>query len=337
MIMQSSTQRRNPLLQKTLRNSALFLILVSMLLGQDHPIFRVKVDMVVLSFQVTDNKGKYINGLKPKDIRVLEDGIPQKFSTFAEGSKPPVEVSPDGTLKPIPVTEAGIAEGRSDAFVGTNVFVLFDTSNYMYRGFVYASDAIADFVRGLDRADSVAVYTFSRNLKRDAPLTRDRSDAILGLRKAVAGDDAALYNGLLLALRDAAKVPGRKVIIVFSNGPDNASMVAPDDVRAVAEDEGIPIYVISTNDVNKDPMSSAVFKRISTRTGGKAYFAKTWQRQVEAFESIREDLGNSYTITYYPQTNSNEGFRKINVEIVSDVGKKYRVRARPGYRPQGGF
>jgi len=214
---------------------------------------------------------------------------------------------------------------------------LFDTSNYMYRGFVYASDAIADFVRGLDRNDSVAVYTFSRNLKRDAPLTHERNEAILGLRKAVAGDDAALYNGLLLTLRDAAKVPGRKVIIVFSNGPDNASMVAPDDVRAVAEDEGIPIYVISTNDVNKDPMSSAVFKRISTRTGGKAYFAKTWQKQVEAFESIREDLGNSYTITYYPQANPNEGFRKINVEIVSDVGKKYRVRARPGYRPRGGF
>ena len=75
----------------------------------------------------------------------------------------------------------------------------------------------------------------------------------LGLRKAVAGDDSALYNALLLTLRDAAKVPGRKVVIVFSNGPDNASMVAPDDVRAVAEDEGIPIYVISTNEVNKDP------------------------------------------------------------------------------------
>ena len=129
---------------------------------------------------------------------------------------------------------------RPDAFVGTNVFVLFDTSNFMYRGFVYAEDAIADFVRGLDRADSVAVYTFSRNLSRAAPLTRDHADAIAGLRKSVAGDDTALYNALLLTLRDAAKVPGRKVVIVFSNGPDNASMVAPDDVRAVAEDEGIP-------------------------------------------------------------------------------------------------
>ena len=105
----------------------------------------------------------------------------------------------------------------------------------------------------------------------------------------------------------------------------------------MAEDEGIPIYVISTNEVSKDAISSGVFKRISTRTGGKAYFAKTWQKQVEAFEDIREDLVNSYSITYYPQTNPNEGFRKIAVEIPSDVGKKYRVRARPGYRPRGGF
>ena len=315
--------------------------------AQDRPTFRIKVDMVVLSFTVTDAKGKYINGLKPADFRVTEDGIAQKINTFGEGSRPPLQVLEDGKTKALASATDGTAPGtegdlkpeetRTGSFVGTNVFVLFDTSNYMYRGFVYASDAIADFVRGLDRNDSVAVYTFSRNLKRDAPLTHERNEAILGLRKAVAGDDAALYNGLLLTLRDAAKVPGRKVIIVFSNGPDNASMVAPDDVRAVAEDEGIPIYVISTNDVNKDPMSSAVFKRISTRTGGKAYFAKTWQKQVEAFESIREDLGNSYTITYYPQPNPNEGFRKINVEIASDVGKKYRVRARPGYRPRGGF
>ncbi len=301
-------------------------------------IFRVKVDMVVLSFTVTDSKGKYVNGLKYTDFRVLEDGIVQKLSTFAEGNRPPVQILDDGSTRPLAISDNTEKEqelkGPSDAFVGTNVFVLFDTSNYMYRSFVYASDAIADFVRGLDKADSVAVYTFSRNLTRAADLTRDRNFAIAGLRKAVAGDDSALYNGLLLTLRDASKVPGRKVVIVFSNGPDNGSMVAPDDVRSVAEDEGIPIYVISTAEVNKDPISSGVFRRIAGRTGGKAYFAKTWQKQVEAFESIREDLGNSYTITYYPQTNPNEGFRKIAVEIKSDAAKKLRVRARPGYRPR---
>ena len=327
----------------TLRKLGMAGVACGLLAAQEgqRPVFRVKVDMVVLSFTITDSKGRYINGLKPKDFKIFEDGIEQKINTFAEGNKPPVQVEANGTTKPLVVepeaAKGGTVEARTDAFVGTNVFVLFDTSNYMYRGFVYASDAIADFVRGLDRSDSVAVYTYSRNLSRPALLSRDRNTAITGLRKAVAGDDSALYNALLLTLRDAAKVPGRKVVIVFSNGPDNASMVAPDDVRAVAEDEGIPIYVISTNEVNKDPISSGVFKRISNRTGGKSYFAKTWQKQVEAFESIREDLGNSYTITYYPQPNPNEGFRKIKIEVPSDVGKKYRIQARPGYRPRGGF
>ena len=68
--------------------------------------------------------------------------------------------------------------------------------------------------------------TYSRNLSRASVLSHERNDAIFGLRKAVAGDDSALYNCLLLTLRDAAKVP-----IVFSNGPDNASMVAPSTCR----------------------------------------------------------------------------------------------------------
>jgi len=302
--------------------------------------------MVVLGFSVTDQKGKYVNGLKPKDFTVYEDDITEKLNTFAEGNRPPMQVLANNELRPlhsggVSGSDSGAPDPnaidlRSDSS-GTNVFVLFDTSNYMYRGFVYASDAISDFIRGLDRADSVAIYTYSRNLNRAVMLNRDRNLAIAGLRKAVAGDDSALYNCLLLTLRDAAKVPGRKVVIVFSNGPDNASMVAPDDVRAVAEDEGIPIYVISTNEVTKDQISSNIFKRISTNTGGKSYFAKTWQKQVEAFESIREDLGNSYTVTYYPQPNPNEGFRKIRVELIGDAMKKYKVRARPGYRPQRDF
>jgi Ca-activated chloride channel family protein len=335
---------------KVLRNISVTAILSAMaglwLYAQDQPTFRAKVELVVLSFAVTDNKGKYINGLKPSDLVIYEDDIRQKMATFAEGNRAPLQVLDNGETRPLHMAGSsagdnspagpGVVDLRSTV-AGTNVFVLFDTSNYMYRGFVYASDAIADFIRGLDRADSIAVYTYSRNLNRAVPLNRDRTMAIAGLRKAVAGDDSALYNSLLLTLRDAAKVPGRKVVIVFSNGPDNASMVAPDDVRAVAEDEGIPIYVISTNEVNKDPISSNIFKRISNNTGGKSYFAKTWQKQIEAFESIREDLGNSYNVTYYPQPNPNEGFRRIKVELTSEAAKKYKVRARPGYRPQRGI
>ena len=193
-----------------------------------HPVYHVKVDMVVHSFQVTDSKNRYINGLKPSDFKIFEDGIPQKIATFAEGANTPVAVNADGTTRPLLNSTQSELPGleKPDAFVGTNVFVLFDTSNFMYKGFVYAEDAIADFVRGLDHADSVAVYTFSSNLSRAANLTRDHGNAIQGLRTSVAGADTALYNALLLTLRDAAKVVGRKVVIVFSNGPDNASMVA---------------------------------------------------------------------------------------------------------------
>ncbi len=303
---------------------------------QQPPTFRVKVDLVMLTVFVTNRQGRYVTGLQASDFRVLEDGIPQKVAYFGFGSQAPValedakEALAGGAAGP---GGAGL-ELASDTFVGANVFVLFDTSNFMYRGFVYAEDAIADFVRGLDRADSIAVYTFSRNLNRAAPLSRDRMSAIRGLRQAVAGDDTALYNALLLTLRDASRVPGRKVVIVFSNGPDNASMLAPDDVRAVAEDEGIPIYVISTSEVNKDPISGNVFRRITARTGGRAFFAKTWQKQTEAFHSIRDELRHVYTISYYPQPNPNEGWRSVAVELSGDAARRFRVRTRQGYRPK---
>src|ERR1039458_600356 len=145
------------------------------------PVFRVKVDMVVLAFTVTDSKNHYVNGLKPADIRISEDGIAQKISTFAEGAGQPLAIAENGSVLPL-IGAPGVLPGleNPDAFIGTNVFVLFDTSNFMYRSFVYAEDAIADFVRGLDRSDSVAVYTFSRNLSRAAELTRDRGTAIAG-------------------------------------------------------------------------------------------------------------------------------------------------------------
>src|SRR5437879_10200830 len=93
-------------------------------------------------------------------------------------------------------------ETLSSAIAGANVFILFDTSNYMYRGFVFAQDAIADFVRSLERADRIAFYSYSRDLYRAAALTSDRSEVVRGVRTSVAGDDAALYNSLLLTVQD---------------------------------------------------------------------------------------------------------------------------------------
>lgn len=293
------------------------------LFAQSVASFKTSVDLVVLSLRVVDGRGHYVTGLQPSEFKVIEDGIPQKISTFVEGNKAPVQLAGD-LSRTHPDT--------GDSLAGTNVFLLFNTSNMMYREFVYAEDAIATFIRGMDKEDSVALYTFSRNMTRAAALTSDRNAALAGLRQAIAGDESALYDALLLTLRDANKVSGRKVVIVFSNGPDNASMIPPDDVAEVAENAGIPIYIISTKEMDPDSAPSKVFSRITLRTGGKVYWARTWQKQVQAFESIRNDLSSTYVVAYYPAPNRNHGFRRIHVEIANDAGKKLRVLARNGYR-----
>ena len=311
---------------------------------QDGTRFRVSVDLVQLNVAVTDGKGNYVTGLKPTDFIISEDGINEKIATFEEGNGPTRRLmdAPPETAKAI-AGSAGQGDGSSpqdpnetlgEAIAGANVFILFDTSNYMYRGFVFAQDAISDFVRSLETADKVAFYSYSRDLYRSAPLTADRSEVVKGVRTTVAGDDAALYNSLLLTLKDASTFTGRKVVVVFSNGPDNASMVPPEDVAELAQSTGIPIYMISTREAKLEPVSTVVFERMTAATGGKAYFANSWRDERKAFASIRDDLGHLYSFSYYPEPNPNRGWRAINVKLVGEHSKKYHVRTRNGYRPQ---
>jgi len=309
---------------------------------QDTTRFHVVVNLVQLNVAVTDNKGNYVRGLHPLDFAITEDGIPEKIATFEEGNAPTTRLSEESSAAQERTGLQDSASGPSlhnspetldSAVVGANVFILFDTSNYMYRGFVFAQDAIADFVRSLESADKVAFYSYSRDLYRAAALTSDRSEVVRGVRTSVAGDDAALYNSLLLTVQDAGQYPGRKVIVVFSNGPDNASMVPPEDVAELAQSAGIPIYMISTTQAQLEPVSTAVFDRMSAATGGKAYFAKSWRDEKKAFASIREDLAHLYLFSYYPKPNPNRGWRSIKVQLVGEHGKKYHIRTRNGYRP----
>ena len=299
---------------------------------------RVSVVLVQLNVAVTDNKGNYISGLKPEDFVITEDKIQEKTATFEEGNGPTrrlMDVGADG--KPLnqladnPSGEVESLDG-SKRFAGANLFILFDTSNYMYRGFVFAQDAIADFIRSLEGVSKVALYSYSRDLSKVTALTPDRSQVLRGVRNTVAGDDAALYNGLLMTVKDAAPLTGRKAIVVFSNGPDNASLVPPEDVAELAQSTGTIIYMISTQLARDEPVSTAVFERMSKATGGKAYFAKSWKDEARAFASIRDDLAHLYTVTYYPAANPNRGWRRITVKLAGKDLQKYHIRTRDGYR-----
>jgi Ca-activated chloride channel homolog len=275
--------------------------------------YQVDVDLVAVTFIATDAKGRPVHGLRSTDIRVYEDGLPQKIAAFAEGSN-----APDSTLSAAPA--------------GSKIFILFDTSDRMYRNIPYVCDAIRDLLRHLEPADEIAIYTFSRNLSRAAALTSDISAARGALaQKVSAGDDTALFNCMLLTLRDAAKTPGRKTLVVFSNGPDNKSVLSPEDVGTVAVNEGIPIYVISTMESDKDPVTTHALERLAERTGGQVFLGRKWQAQGQALNAIHQDIGSSYTVYYYPAPNPNDGFRRIHVDVASPKGTPYRIRARTGY------
>src|ERR1700685_2338024 len=308
--------------------------------AQESPDLHVVVNLVQLNVAVTDKKGNYVTGLKPKDFSVVEDGITEKIATFAEGTEPAVSlIGASGSSD----RGSDLSKGSSavdspqtlDALVaGANLFVLFDTSNYMYRGFVFAQDAITEFVRSLGTADKIAFYSYSRDLSRAATLTPDRAQVLRAVRSTVAGDEAALYNTLLLTLKDAAQYKGRKVVVVFSNGPDNSSVVPPEDVAEFAQSTGVVIYMISTQEAKLEPLSTAVFDRMTAATGGKAYFAKNWRDETRAVASVRDDLAHLYSLSYYPKANANSGWRAITVKLVGDRLKKYKIRTRNGYRPQ---
>lgn len=329
------------------RKSLLILAVLGLMLeagpgtgAQDSPNLHVVVNMVQLNVAVTDKSGNYITGLAPKDFAIVEDGIVEKTATFAEGNEPARRLSeiaeqdvPDGTPAKS-FSDAASPQTLESLVAGANVFVLFDTSDYMYRGFVFAQDAISEFIRSLQTADKIAFYSYSRDLSRAARLTPDRSEVLGAVRSTVAGDDAALYNSLLLTLKDASQATGRKVVVVFSNGPDNSSVVPPEDVAEFAQSAGVSIYMISTQSAKLEPVSTAVFERMTAATGGKAYFAKDWKDEHRAFNSIRDDLAHLYSLSYYPKPNPNNGWRAITVKLVGDKLKKYNVRTRNGYRPQ---
>jgi Ca-activated chloride channel homolog len=309
--------------------------------AQESPNIHVVVNMVQLNVAVTDKNGNYITGLRPSDFAIVEDGIVEKTATFAEGNGPARrlnEIGQDMTSSVPEGAEGHAVDGGPETLAqlvnGANVFVLFDTSDYMYRGFVFAQDAISDFIRSLETADKIAFYSYSRDLSRVSSLTSDRTQLLRAVRSTVAGDQAALYNALLMTLKDAAQNTGRKVVVVFSNGPDNSSVVPPEDVAEFAQSAGVSIYMISTREARLEPVSTAVFDRMTAATGGKAYFAKNWRDETRAFGSIRDDLAHLYSLSYYPKTNPNTGWRAITVKLVGDQLKKYKVRTRNGYRPQ---
>ena len=162
------------------------------------PTFHAKVDLVVLTFTVTDSKGKYVNGLKPSDFRITEDGIPQKLSTFAEGDRPAMEVGENGVLKPS-VGADHFSRGDSHRVTRrSNPPIRLRERAFSFCSIPATSCITGSCMRRMRSAilsgDSTkpipSPCTLSAGTFRGLPSYRaDHLNAISGLRTAVAGDD----------------------------------------------------------------------------------------------------------------------------------------------------
>ncbi|HYZ86733.1 MAG TPA: VWA domain-containing protein [Bryobacteraceae bacterium] len=272
----------------------------------DTLLFHSDVQLVGVNFTVKDAQGNYVQGLKLSDIGVFEDGIKQQPVSFS-GPK------------------------NDDVPLEESVFVLMDTSNGMYEDSLNALDALSGFLRNLNKRKAVAVYTFSRNLHRSWPLARGLDRPVPALQNPVVGDDTAIFNSLLLTIRDAAKVPGNKTIVLLASGADTASILGPGDVARVAREEGIPIHIVFRTD--KTTALASAFESIADITAGRAYAARTWKEHRAALNTICEELNNSYTVAYHPKPNENAGFRSIRINVASLAARGWSVKARPGYKP----
>jgi len=184
--------------------------------------FRAGSNEVMVSFVVKDARGQYVKGLGQKDVTVYEDGESQTLTSFFESRS------------------GRTVEDLTTSQIPSSVYVLMDTSSCVYTDYAYTLDAVRGFIRDLPASTAVAVYSFSRNMHRVAPLSLDRLAQLSAVQMSPVGDDPAIYDSLLLTLRDAVQQPGRKSIIVFTNGPDHTSRISPTMSRAWLSPPALP-------------------------------------------------------------------------------------------------
>jgi Ca-activated chloride channel homolog len=152
-----------------------------------------------------------------------------------------------------------------------------------------------------------------------------------------AGGKTALHDAVIDALDHVEKSNHQKhVLIVMSDGDDNASQHSREEMfnRAIRSDA--IIYTIGVNDPRYGGGGSpSVLKRLANIGGGLAYFPKSDEQTVEAFKEIAENIRRGYSIGYAP-TNSvrDGGWRRVKV-MVRAPGKKLSARCRDGYTAPG--
>ncbi|MBA2333388.1 MAG: VWA domain-containing protein [Blastocatellia bacterium] len=281
---------------------------------------QVKTFEVRLPVTVTQKKS-LVPGLSRSDFVVFEDGVQQEVTFFTdEKTNPPV-------------------------FVG----VLMDTSPSAAGKLGFSKEAAKNFIYTVTRLrkDKAAFMTFDNEIV----LRQDFTDKLDLLDSAVdkikkSGSQTALYDSIWQFTDEKLRnVPGRRVIVVISDGDDTFSRAELKDAIDIAQRTETTIFGISTKagflgtvpgveaGTVKDK-GDKFLTQLCEQTGGEAFFTGDMLELERAFKKISQELRSQYIITYRPANQNYDGRdRKIEVRFTNkDKGDKYRIRTKSSYR-----
>ena len=280
------------------------------LAGQDRDSgsFRISVDvaLVVLPATVTDRQGGFISNLGEQDFEVFENGVPQHIRLFRN--------------EDIPVT----------------VGLVVDQSTSMRPKLAEVSTAARTFVRFSNPDDEMFVVNFNEKASLGLPGSIRFTNNTVYLQNAIAikpaGGQTALYDAIAKALEELqAGSRDKKVLIVVSDGGDNASAHSLAQVMKLAGQSSAVIYTIGVFDEDDEDRNPGVLKRLAHATGGEAFLPKQLSEVAPICERIARDIRHQYTIGYVPTNLTRNGaFRAVRV-IARAKGHELSVRTRTGY------
>jgi Ca-activated chloride channel homolog len=168
-------------------------------------------------------------------------------------------------------------------------------------------------------------------LPASMPFTTNVDDLRTALGRTTARGKTALFDGVGAALKHLNDGhQQKKVLILVSDGGDNASSSTFDDVLAMALRMDALIYTISIPDQYDTDAKPDVLRKLARATGGESFFPRRLEDVTEVLQRIAHDIRSGYTLGYTPSRET-PGYRAIRVDVKSRDGKKLNVRARSGY------
>jgi len=276
-------------------------------------VVRIDANLVTIPAQVMDRNGRFITDLKKVDFQIFEDGVEQDVSFFS-----PVE----------------------ERFT---ILFLMDVSGGMYPHLAELARAGNALLSQLRPDDNLIVVSFCDEMKTRAELGPVRETrGVKQIKLRVCGRRTLVYDAVHHALERMKKIPGRKAIVLFSDGVSSkGDATAKSTLREAEEQEalvysvqfsgGFPTSVIAGNkSFNKDIEGANEYMAgIAQRTGGRHYRVENISDLNKTFGEVADELGRKYSLGYYPKIPLTQGRRRqIRVSVRRP---NLAVRARDSY------